>query len=296
MISTKTGVYKLIKIIVLLIVAIMFFFWTYMRAEQQWIEDIIVAVKEDDTEKVERLFEKTHLGLSFEINREQSQPFPLNLFTELGLDTPLNYACESASVEMVKLLIEKGTDVNYTPKGHFTPLEVTIMSFDERENYHDVEDIIQLLIENGLDSKMIMNHGEHPCEVVLEIPPFTNQKYDEQKEKEILEIYKKLYDWSDIEPKESSFLWASTGFSHFEIMDYMLGKQDIFVNSRDEEGQTALFNVCVPETKWEVEEAKTSVSILRKYGIDESIRDNLGKTALDYAKESGNQKWIEILE
>ncbi len=31
-------------------------------------------------------------------------------------------------------------------------------------------------------------HGEHPCEVVLEIPPFTNQKYDEQKE--ILEIYK----------------------------------------------------------------------------------------------------------
>jgi ankyrin repeat protein len=62
-------------------------------------------------------------------------------------------------------------------------------------------------------------------------------------------------------------------------------------NVQNRQGDTPL--ICA--TKYAGGKAKT-VELLVKAGTDLGIRDNSGKTALDYAKAKGQQEAIAILE
>ena len=67
----------------------------------------------------------------------------VNTIEENSGKTPLKYALEfSNSAEVIKILIEKGADVNSREKGDYTPLVYAV-------KYHSNPEIIKLLIKNG---------------------------------------------------------------------------------------------------------------------------------------------------
>ena len=67
--------------------------------------------------------------------------------------TPLGAACEKGDLEMVKLMLEKGADVNYVPRNAYaSPLGFAVLS-DSVENL----EIVRLLLAEGAD----VNYSEY---------------------------------------------------------------------------------------------------------------------------------------
>ena len=62
---------------------------------------------------------------------------------------PLNSACDTGDLSLVKLMLEKGADVTVTDEDNWTPLHYAVYSYSE-ENI----DIVKLLVENGFDEKV----------------------------------------------------------------------------------------------------------------------------------------------
>ncbi|CAC9460746.1 conserved hypothetical protein [Leishmania infantum JPCM5] len=68
-------------------------------------------------------------------------------------------ACERGHVEMVRLLLQKGVDVNHYNYYHWTGLlEAIELGGDDREHV----DIVRLLIENGADVNKVDGAGKTP--------------------------------------------------------------------------------------------------------------------------------------
>jgi len=59
------------------------------------------------------------------------------------MKTPLHWAVEKNSKEMVELLISKGADINANAKGSWTPLHIAVKN--------NLREIIELLISKGAD-------------------------------------------------------------------------------------------------------------------------------------------------
>jgi hypothetical protein len=66
--------------------------------------------------------------------------------------TPLHYAAENGHIEIVRLLLQNGAEVNARSINGYTPLH------DAAENGH--VDILHLLVENGVDLEAQSNNGE----------------------------------------------------------------------------------------------------------------------------------------
>jgi len=71
--------------------------------------------------------------------------------------TPLHYACREGNIEIIKLLIENGADVNL--KNHYSTLYPIFDAITAMNNQKKYFLIIQLLIENGADIKKVDSFG-----------------------------------------------------------------------------------------------------------------------------------------
>jgi ankyrin repeat protein len=90
------------------------------------------------------------------------------------------------------------------------------------------------------------------------------------------------------EYKSTALMEAARGDEVVEVIKLLLEK-GADVNRQDERGRTALM-LAATEGKEE------TIGILLKYKANPNIKTNAGKTAAEYAKDSGNAKVIKLLE
>ncbi len=221
-------------------------------------QKLIRAIKNEDVEKVEELLEK-----GVDPNVPEVRPSVFWVFLESSPRRPLSVACDVANLEIVKLLIDHGATAEPNPDTNWCPLSETLFHFEP----DDVE-IVRLLLENGADTEDVGPYEGSAALFAARMPPriygetkingtYCVKEYDEETAKGITEIVRML-----------------------------LGDQSI--NIRGYSDQTLLMLSVQKENLYLAE-------YLLIAGCDPSLTDKYGKTALDYAVESGNEALIALL-
>ena len=173
-------------------------------------------------------------------------------------ETALMLASSEGHLEIVKLLIEKGADVNVKNEDGKTALTLA-------SRYGHLE-VVKYLVENGADVNSKENDGD------------TALYY--AKTEEIKEVLRKAEEKSANSGKDtlnSKQLVNAVLDGNFEKVQLLL-KKGVDINSKDEDGDTALM---IASSEGHLEIVK--LLLLRK-GADVNIKNNDGKTALDLAK------------
>ncbi|MDR6242044.1 ankyrin repeat protein [Aureibacter tunicatorum] len=105
------------------------------------------------------------------MKRVLHQKIDLNQRNEKGL-TPLICAVEHDCIDIAKLFIENGADVNYIGYNQWSLLHHAVdIWYEEVKNGDDKGDIsiIKLLVENGVDYLMKDINGQTPLSIAQEI-------------------------------------------------------------------------------------------------------------------------------
>ena len=205
---------------------------------------------------------------------------------EVANFTPLEVACQRGNYKAVKKLVDKGADVNMqddTLKS--TPL-IMALSYLNEDRYK----IARLLIEKGADIDYKDSQNCSPLALVTKRKE--NEPYKTKKEgKEIFKyIWKhskerdlRGYEWGD------NILEVSYAYNNIDAIEYLIERKYFRINIVFAQGVTLLM-YAVKNEKYGF------CRFLLKEGVDVSLKDHKGKTAYDYAKESGNKKIIKLLE
>ncbi|GET86680.1 hypothetical protein, conserved [Leishmania tarentolae] len=114
--------------------------------------------RQEIMEHIYRIAERTRrYGRKTSLRMKTSVP-DLTVVNRFG-GTALIPACERGHVEMVRLLVQKGVDVNHYNYYHWTALlEAIECGGDDREHV----DIVRILIEKGVDVNQVDGAGKTP--------------------------------------------------------------------------------------------------------------------------------------
>ncbi len=197
--------------------------------------------------------------------------------------TALHQAAKFGHTDMMKVMIEKGADVNVTEdepaESGNTPLHIACT--------YGKADIVQLLEASGADDSLQNINGEIPAHAAVMKKKFGG----DLQSKERAAVLKEL-NTLDVERNDgqtplmlSQYLDLNTTL---ELLPIFLDK-GVDVNHRDNNGNTALIlntkNQCY----------KNVVKELIRAGADVNITDNTGSTALHYALRYGSQDVARFL-
>ena len=196
------------------------------------------------------------------------------------------------SGEMLRLLLTRGADINYTNFMKVSPLSAAIES-------NDLE-TVKLLLENGADfsktyalSRMVEGDytedgddmwefvtaylKEHKLSPEAETDAYVRSKmnYDYRLAEKLAALSLRP-DYTTEAAKEGVLLAASRG--NYDLMKELV-EHGVDVNYRDSRGRTALFLVAEDENP-RAEDVE-AVKYLLAHGADANIKDKRGKTAFD---------------
>lgn len=208
--------------------------------------------------------------------------------------TPLFLAVQEDFIEGVKLLIEKGANINQKDLFGDRPIcsakssqvaELLLdngADIDAKNNFGFVPlfkikniDVLKIIVEKGANVDVLSRSGlsvlSRCCDTLI-AGYFIDEGVDFLKE-----------DRSGNTP----FTYAVED-KCLEMASWYL-KQGYDINNKNSKGQTALIILANKATR------KKSFQFLLDNNADINIKDVFGKTALDYAKEKGNDYYIKIL-
>lgn len=219
-------------------------------------QKLIDAIEQGETQKVEQLLED---GIN--PNATNIKPNVFWSFLETTPQTPLAVACRKGDLGMVELLLKYGATAEYIQGTGWSPLRETLFYY-----HPDDVEVVKLLLKNGADSNI--SEDELPVFVAADMVP-------------------KVYDSS----KQNGTVFAGgydekTAKGITEIVMILLDERS--VNAISKSGETLLIKAVKKENVY-------LANYLITQGCDATIKDAYGKTALDYAKENGNDKIIELL-
>lgn len=187
-------------------------------------------------------------------------------FLSTAYATPLHQALIDINEAKVRLLVKEGSDVNAVDKNGKTPLHLA--SAIGRYS------IVKFLVEKGADP--YIKDNEHKTALVYAI--------EKNRIKVIMYLSAKVNRGKIKEENENLFSAAKNG--KIQEVAFYLNKHDI--NDVNEDGKTALHMAS------EAGQFEIAVFLL-KQGADAKLLDHDGRSALNYAKLSGNIELIKLL-
>ena len=286
---------KLVKLIVSLTIILCVVVFSVLYARSYGYADALIsAIANDDIKKVDSL-----LKMPGDANSYSSMSLSLVDSCRFGgyyPTTPLMAACYDNNFEAVKKLVEVGgANVN---KGNslLTPLRETIIN-GTSQPYDTTLDIANYLIDRGADVFYACSYDEDDTivETIFDDLFSYSRAYaslsdwwSHVEEKEY-ELFLRLVEMGV--PVETSRFLQSASSERIKIMEYLIEEKGFDVNVIGGVGITALISAARSYSP-----TVLSVEYLLSKGADKSIKDNEGKTALDWAIEKGHNEIIALLQ
>ncbi|MCI9110206.1 MAG: hypothetical protein HFH47_00150 [Bacilli bacterium] len=204
---------------------------------------------------------------------------------------PLGYACINENLKMVKLLINKGADLNLKT----IPLGETPLMLALKYNGYDKSKIVKLLIELGSDLNVKNSDGN----ITISSGTFSNGMYDEKLAEVNLEVLRLLVKYKvDLSGPWNDRLKAlalSAIYNDLDIAVYILEQGNVNINQVIDDGSfsdatagATVLILAVKNNSYEV------VQYLLSKNAAKDKRDLNGKSALDYALESDNKELVKL--
>ncbi|OAP55332.1 hypothetical protein AYL99_10305 [Fonsecaea erecta] len=184
-------------------------------------------------------------------------------------ETPLSWAAKRGHKEMLRLLLKKGAERDSKDNSGRTPLS--------RAAEHGHKEVVQILLENGAERDFKDNSGGTPLSWAAE-----------RGNKEVVQLL--LEKGANPDSKDNGgqtpLLWATVR-GHKEVVQLLLEK-GADRDSKDNSGRTPLL--------WAtVRGYKEIVQLLLENGADPDFNDNSGRTPLLWATIRGYEEMIQLL-
>lgn len=210
---------------------------------------------------------------------------PIYNIIDEDVKLPLVTACDVGDAELVKLLLEKGADPNLFLKDNWTPIEVLF----ERGHKNRLE-IAKLLVQNGANVDLYASyHTALFCELSKYMRTVDNSS-KEEREYSIRCIRYLLENGANPRNNEKNTIihyFAASG--DVESLSVFSVDFKEFISQTNIYGETPLI--------WATRKARRECIIfLIDNGAAINTMDHNGKTALDYAIESGNMEIIQLFQ
>jgi len=216
---------------------------------------LIIAAKQGDTAVTELLLKA---GALPDTITSSTQP-------------ALTLAARKGFPEVVKLLLEFGADPNIVSFAGSTPLLQAITS--------NCNDCVRHLLEAGADGSGKTRDGETPLVLALQ-----------SNNREIVNILGKVKtrigSWNDLS--------YAVNTMNTQLLETVL-EFGIDPNSRDEKGNTVLFNIAYRNKYYLWQAAPEIARILLEHGADPDFMNGNNTTALFWAANNGKRAVAEIL-
>ena len=185
--------------------------------------------------------------------------------------TPLSWAAERGHEVVVKLLAEKGADVESTdPAYGRTPLSWAAMQGHEA--------VVKLLLEKGADMESKNYWGRTPLSWAAE-----------NGREGVMKLL--LKEGADVESKDNNsrtlLLWAAEG-GHEAVVKLLVERTDLDVNCKDKFGKTALSSAAGGGHG-------AVVRLLLEKGASIDSKDTWGRTPLWWAAYCGHKAVVQLL-
>lgn len=283
------------RLLLLALIGVFFFafqLWCYIDAAP-----LVEACFHGDTPRVEKILKETN---GRNINRVSGSPILLAWHPEFWPKTALQTACTVGDDKLVVLLLEYGADPRRRGIGDRHPLNLLVCYYDEGDDR-----LVRAFVNRGASVETRDDLGRtgllESAGCLPNVGDGEAYIHSEKAEKEITEIYRFLRAHaSDKDPVEkergtNAFLEAARA-DNLTLVKYILDKGYSDINFRDKAGQTALFLWDVEAPNDPDDPAVRMVKFLLRRGIDVTIRDNDGMTALEYSRKEGYTEIVKLLE
>lgn len=204
-----------------------------------------------------------------------------------GPKIPLVEACYYRNVQAVKVLLENGADPNFYIHGRWTALEATIVSSPAGLMDKRSFEIIKLLVEYGAN----LDKSSSLDPIVEQLSSWVSlggEPFNEFRTEVLLYLLDNTENYNDF---NIVFYDAARG-GNVELVKIVLDNYAVDINYKRHFGRTPLIGVVSYPLAANVTEM---ISILLEHGADKNLADDNGKTAYDYAVETGNQEIIDLL-
>ncbi|MBQ9986530.1 MAG: ankyrin repeat domain-containing protein [Oscillospiraceae bacterium] len=259
---------KIVLTIISVIAAILMCFKIHYDAEKFFCKQMLGAI---ETEDIPRLKEALFFG---DPNSVLGISWIEGTIGETGTrQTPLQATCKKGNIDMVKLLVKGGADVNYTPlNAVISPIQYAA----ESQSNNNLE-IVKYLLGQGADVnyECCVGHG-------IIVADFLARRSLEPNGMEILkELMKEVEDKQRELYLRNACYWKHEEVIRFFVEEYGFDASDEFY----------LCAYCYGRAEY----SRETFEYFLKRGADPYARDEYGKCAIDYLKESPAPEWAETV-
>ncbi|WP_434132800.1 ankyrin repeat domain-containing protein [Sporomusa sphaeroides] len=200
------------------------------------------------------------------------------------MDDLLLQSVRNKNISMVKTALDNGADINYVARGFDTALSIAILQ-------SNVE-MVQFLLKQGADPNVNYKNGQgiKNTHFILAISR-GNQNIIQQLINAGVDIN------ATSEYGQTPLMTSASNPPDVQLAKYLISK-NVNVNVSRNDGITALMIVAKYENGWGSGyrlEKLAVAKMLLKAGADPAITDSHGKTALQYAINSGFNEMINLL-
>ena len=202
---------------------------------------------------------------------------------EDDLDLPLVVACREGNVQLVRVLLEHGADPNLYLDGNWSPMEATFIS-----NKPDRLAIAKLLIQYGAD---VDTYGSHMSGLFHQLQLYSYSSSDtaeELKAQEECILFLLSNGASPINDDGDTIMHYVCRSNNVDFISTLIADYGELLDHRNHQNKTPLMWAIVGESE-------DAVVFLLTHSVDVNATDVNGKSVLDYALESENQRIIDLI-